>query len=243
MKQIVTLATFFLFFFSTGEAWPKTEVSDPVIPQEVFQNTSIDIYDKTPGTISGPPAPRPSYPGGYSGKTLSFFNGVDHRVLLWIFIQQHFFLGSFILGLPMIAWMLELFGHFRRKQHPEESERQDALAKEIMRIGLPFYPWTVFLGVVLTGAFLLLYSEFFQYMSQLFRPIIFLYALCFFLESLLLYGYVYTWGRWGQGYRKWYHISLGALLVTNGALIIALANAWMSFMMSPTGVEVPWVLM
>ncbi len=203
----------------------------------VSQQTSIDIYDKTVGPVSGPPAPKMRYPESYQAKGLSLPWGIDGRQLLWVFIQQHFFFGSFILGIPMIAWMLECFSHFRRRDHPEESVRQDRLAKEIMRIGLPFYPWTVFLGGILLVAFILMYADFFKYMSQIFRPVVIGYAACFLIESLLLYAYTLTWDRWRSGNDKWHHLTLGALTVTNGVLIIALANAWMSFMMSPAGVD------
>ena len=190
--------------------------------------TTTDIYHRTPGQVSGPRAPQTVYPDSYGR-----LGPLDGRALLWIFIQQHFFLGSFILGLPMIAWMLEVAAHFRRR--PDATF--DRLGREIMQMGLPFYPFAVLTGVALLGVFFLAYGAFFRYMAGVFKPILFLYALCFLLESILLYGYALTWNRWRRGGWKWHHLSLGALTCANGIVIIALANAWMAFMMSPAGVD------
>ncbi len=220
VMALVSLSVIFPVGFAHGVA------DSQAAPFEV----SKEINHKTNTPAVGPSAPRLRYPESY-GATM------DNRSLLWVFIQQHFFLGSFILGVPMIAWMLELFGHLRRKENPESSLKQDSLAREIMMIGLPFYPWTIFMGVALLAAFLLMYAQFFGYMSQLFKPVLYLYALCFLLESVLLYAYALTWDRWRRGEYKWHHLSLGLLTVTNGVVIIALANAWMSFMMSPAGVD------
>ncbi|MBI3804056.1 MAG: cytochrome ubiquinol oxidase subunit I [Nitrospirae bacterium] len=229
------LQTFFLFFillnlfhFNTPPAFAIESDSSSAASPEV----SKDIYYQTDGPVSGPPAPKMSYPETYGREGL-----IDSRSLLWIFIQQHFFLGSFILGVPMIAWMIELFSHLRRRRYPEQSEKQDRLARDIMEIGMPFYPISIFFGVALLGAFLFLYNQFFKYMAGLFRPVVYLYAICFVLESLLLYSYTLTWGRWTRGDKKWFHLSLGALTCTNGVIIVCLANAWMAFMMSPAGID------
>ncbi len=233
----VISSLFFLLFFCvlllaplTGSEFAYGE--GPSRPQSASPEVSKDIYYKTEGPVSGPPAPKMKYPESYDRGGL-----IDNRSLLWLFIQQHFFLGSFILGVPMIAWMIELFSHFRRKSSPERSLKLDRLAREIMQIGLPFYPLTIFFGIALLGAFFFLYSEFFHYMISLFKPIIFLYGVAFLLESLFLYGYTLTWERWREGNRKWVHLSLGALTCTNGLVIVYLANAWMAFMMSPAGVD------
>ena len=231
-RNFLPYPLFLSIFLLTLTHLPLAIADESAGSQAVAPETSRDIYYQTEGTVSGPPAPKMSYPESYGRSGI-----IDSRSLLWIFIQQHFFLGSFILGVPMIAWMLELFSHFRRRRHPALSEKQDQLAREIMEIGMPFYPITIFFGVALLGAFLFLYNRFFEYMAGLFRPVVYLYALCFLLESVLLYGYTLTWRRWARGDRKWLHLSLGALTVTNGVVIVCLANAWMAFMMSPAGID------
>src|SRR5581483_5435317 len=114
------LSSFLLAFFPVsrtspafGEEGVRTEAAAPEM--------STDIYYKTEGPVSGPPAPKMQYPDTY-GRSGGW---IDNRSLLWIFIQQHFFLGSFILGIPMIAWMLELFSHARRRFSPERSSKLD----------------------------------------------------------------------------------------------------------------------
>ncbi len=202
-----------------------------LLPLFFFSDPSFaeDLYQKSEQVINA--APQMAYPDSYGGRKY-----YDNRLLIWIFIQQHFYLGSFILGTPMIAWLLELFASLRRKKTSDEARTLDTLAYDLMQIGLPFYPFTVISGLILLGGFLLLYPSFFQYMAGLFRPIFFLYALCFFLESILLYSYVYTWDRFREK-NKGVHLGLGLLTCINGVAIIGLANALMSFMMSPRGVD------
>jgi len=191
-----------------------------------------DIYFKTPGVVSGPPAPKMSYPESYGGSTF-----LDKRSILWIFIQQHFFLGSFILGVPMMAWMLEGFSYFRRKAKPEEARKHDQLAREFMQIALPFVGLTILFGIALLIAFLMFYTEFSRYMGSIFKPVLYLYLLAFPLENLLLITYTRTWNRWQEGRQKWKHLALGGLTCLNGLAIIYLANALMAFMMSPAGID------
>jgi len=193
---------------------------------------SKDLYFGTEGPVSGPPAPAMRFPESY-GRSI----GIDNRSLLWIFIQQHFFLGSFILGVPMMAWMLEIFSFLRRGADPQMSKKHDALAHEFMKIGLPFYPLTIVFGVILLVAFLLLYSEFSKYMASVFKPVLYFYLFVFIIENVLLISYTKTWSRWKSGRQKWKHLALGGLTCLNGLAIIYLANALMAFMMSPAGID------
>ena len=225
------LCLFFLIGFHE-EAHTAERAKDDSSQQPLHSLIGRDLYYKIEGPISGPPAPKLHFPASYGR-----YGTADNRSVLWIFIQQHFFFGSFILGCPMIAWGLELYAALRRRSYSETPDRYDRLAQKIMQIALPFYPFTIFLGGILLAVFLLLYNRFFTYMAGLFRPVAYAYGLCFLLESFLLYGYTLSWNRLrGQG-EKWVHLSLGALAVTNGIVIICLANAWMSFMMSPAGVD------
>jgi hypothetical protein len=194
---------------------------------------TADLYQRT-GEMRSPPVPQMSYPESYGGSTV-----LNNRSVLWILIQQHFYLGSLILGTPMIAWLMELFAYFKRKKYEEKSQRLDRLAFHVMQIGLPFYPFTIIFGLILLSGFMILYPVFFQYMAQLFRPVFILYALAFFLESLLFYVYAYRWVGTPTAVtrEKAIHLGIGFLLCLNGILIICLANALMSFMMSPKGVD------
>lgn len=224
----IILACLPLFIFLSVSLSSGKELSS----ETAAETLSEDIFFKTPGTISGPPAPKLNYPESYDrgGK-------LDNRSILWVFIQQHFFLGSFILGVPMIAWMMEVFCYFRRSAKNSNSEKLDRLAHEFMEIALPFYPLTIIFGFALLGAFLFLYEAFSQYMSTIFRPVLYFYVFVFFLENVLLYAYTKTWKRWEKGKAKWRHLALGGATCLNGLLIIYLANALMAFMMSPAGID------
>ncbi|MFQ5543016.1 MAG: cytochrome ubiquinol oxidase subunit I [Nitrospiria bacterium] len=223
----IPLFFFSAFFFNSHPVFAEKSTTGAPASE-----TARDIYFKTTGVISGPSSPEMTYPESYRGNL-----GIDNRSVLWIFIQQHFFLGSFILGVPMMAWMLEIYSFLRRKGRGGNPFKYDQLAKEFMEIALPFYPLTIIFGVLLLGAFLLLYGDFSRYMATVFKPVLYFYLLVFFLENVLLYAYTKTWNQWQEGRKKWQHLWLGAGTVLNGIAIIYLANALMAFMMSPAGID------
>ena len=222
----------FSVFSSAGFFFAKSSQGNHKLEMSLSDKTGQDIYFKTPGTVSGPPAPKMRYPDSYGGGSF-----LDNRSILWIFIQQHFFLGSFILGVPMMAWMLEIFSFLRRKTHPKETYKHDQLAREFMQIALPFVGLTIIFGIALLAAFLFFYTEFSRYMGSVFKPVLYFYVLVFFLENLLLVAYTRTWNRWQEGGKKRKHLVLGGFTCLNGLAIIYLANALMAFMMSPAGID------
>ncbi len=210
-------------------------VSSQTLPPNQSPDLSTDIYHHVKRPVSGAPVPPLHYPESYRPMTrpkgLEWLQKIEGRSILWFAIQQHFFFGSFIIGAPIIAWMVELYSHLRRHRGKE-----DQLAEEIMQIALKFYPCTIILGVVLVMAFFAFYAGFSQYMTGLFKPVIYAYAVLFLLEGVLFYAYTLTWRSW-RGRLKSCHVALGALTVASGIVIICIANAWMAFMMSPAGVD------
>ncbi|MDP6560359.1 MAG: cytochrome ubiquinol oxidase subunit I, partial [Candidatus Binatia bacterium] len=58
----------------------------------------------------------------------------------------------------------------------------------------------------------------------------------FFAEGFTLYFYYYSWDRL-QGRLKGLHIFFGVLLNVWGTVLMLIANSWVSFMMSPAGVD------
>ncbi|MEK7286096.1 MAG: cytochrome ubiquinol oxidase subunit I [Nitrospirota bacterium] len=225
MRPLKLLSIFVLFLFlCLGE-------SHFSFAKEAIANNASPLYAKG-DTASPTPAPKMSYPESYGG-----FQSVNHRALLWIFIQQHFYLGSFIIGTPMIAWLIELFAFYIGRKKMKEWQALDKIAYHIMQIGFPFYTFTIISGIVLLCGFAVLYPIFSRYMAGLFRPIFYLYALAFFLESLLFYAYSNSWRATIANREKVIHLGVGFLLCLNGILIICLANALMSFMMSPKGID------
>jgi len=75
-----------------------------------------------------------------------------------------------------------------------------------------------------------------DYLSSVFAPTIWVYPLLFIAETLSLYFWYYGWDRL-QGARKWAHLTLGLLLNIFGTIVMFIADAWATFMMTPTGVD------
>src|SRR6266705_2012094 len=78
-----------------------------------------------------------------------------------------------------------------------------------------------------------LYPRFWAYLPTIFAPSMWLYAALFFVESFTLYLYYYGWDRWKKGRAKLGHWTLGILLNVWGTIVMFIANAWLTYMMSP----------
>src|SRR3989454_2505792 len=73
-------------------------------------------------------------------------------------------------------------------------------------------------------------------MTSIFFPTYWVYALLFFVEAFIVYLWYYGWD-WLSGPRKWIHVTLGVLSSLAGTAILVVANSWVTFMMSPAGVD------
>src|SRR5262249_57667267 len=62
------------------------------------------------------------------------------------------------------------------------------------------------------------------------------YIVLFFLEIFIVYLWYYGW-EWLSGPRKRLHLSLGVLSNLFGAGILMVSNSWVTFMVSPRGVD------
>ncbi len=156
--------------------------------------------------------------------------GVSARKSAWFLSQMHLFLAAFVLAVPLFAVIIEFMGAVTR------DDRYDDMAREFMKISMAAYSLTALFGGALTLALFLFYPHLMGYLMRVFQGQTLLYALLFGLESVFLYVYYYSWDalRWGN--RKWYHMSIGLGLNTVGLTLMFVANAWASFMMSPSGV-------
>ena len=192
-----------------------------------------DVYYKTEGIVSGPPAPimtEADYPrSGWPGPL------GENRVVIWIVAQQHLYFGSFVLAVPIFCMVIELVGILVKD--PVMSKRYDRLAYDFIRISLTAYSVTAILGGLLLFSFITLYPTFFGYLASLFKPWMHIYALLFLAESGTLYLYYYGWHNMEEGFLKWIHASIGVLLNVFGTTLMFLANSWSTFMMSPSGVD------
>jgi len=149
---------------------------------------------------------------------------------VWGAAQLHLNFAAFILGVPMFAIIVEFIGW------RTQDARYDWLARQFMKLTFAAYSATALLGGLLTFIFITLYPRFFGYLVGIFGPTMWVYAGLFFVETFTLYLYYYGWD-WLSGPRKGIHLGLGVLLNIWGTILMFVANAWLTFMMSPSGVD------
>jgi hypothetical protein len=135
--------------------------------------------------------------------------------------------AAFVLGVPMFAVVTEAIGIWGK------DDRYDRLSKEFTRLLLVAYSATALLGGLFLFLLVTLYPGLFGYLSEIFKVSMWIYAGLFFLESATLYMYYYGWDRWRKGAAKLGHWGLGILLNVWGTAVMFIANAWLTFMMSP----------
>lgn len=156
---------------------------------------------------------------------------IGSRVALWIVAEVHLMFAAFMLGVPMFAVVVEIVG--ARSKDP----RYDQLAKEFVRLLVVAASATAIFGAILTFVITVYYPKFFNYLAGIFAPTMVIYPILFFGESFTLYLYYYSWDRMIQGAAKTWHIILGILLNIWGTILMFVANAWLTFAISPKGVD------
>jgi cytochrome bd-type quinol oxidase subunit 1 len=157
--------------------------------------------------------------------------GVNSRVVVWLVAQLHLWFAAFVLAVPIFVFIIEVIGMKTRDR------RYDDMAYEFIKVSITAYSLTAILGGLLVICLVVFYPDLFFYLSAIFKETMFYYALLFFVESAALYLYYYGW-HWLQGdFRKWVHLTLGLILNAAGTILMLLANAWLTFMMSPAGVD------
>jgi len=161
--------------------------------------------------------------------------GINGRLVVWIFAQLHLWFAAFVLAVPIFVFIIEAIGMRTR------DKRYDDMAYEFIKVSITAYSLTAVLGGALLFSLVLFYPHLFGYLSTIFRGSMFYYALLFFAESAALYIYYYGWHWLQGGFRKWVHLTLGLILNAVGTTIMLLANAWLTFMMSPEGVDIAGV--
>ncbi|MBT6911309.1 MAG: hypothetical protein HOA21_09160 [Rhodospirillaceae bacterium] len=157
--------------------------------------------------------------------------GINSRVVVWIFAQLHLWFAAFVLAVPIFVFIIEVIGMKTR------DKRYDDMAYEFIKVSITGYSLTAILGGGLAFSLILFYPHLFTYLSTIFSESMFYYALLFFAESAVLYIYYYGWHWLQGGFKKWVHLSLGLTLNAVGTTLMLLANAWLTFMMSPAGVD------
>ena len=152
---------------------------------------------------------------------------IGSRVAIWIVAQLHLLFAAFVLAVPIFALMIEFIG-FRTGD-----KRYDKLAYEFTKLLSASFSFTATLGAGLTFMLIILYPKFTNYLMSVFSPTFLPYVLLFFAEAGFLYSYYYGWGKFSPKV----HLFLGLMLNVVGTCIMFIANAWLTFMMTPAGVS------
>ena len=155
------------------------------------------------------------------------FPVVGSRVAIWVVAELHLMFAAFVLAVPMFAFIIELIGYLTG------DKRYDALAYEFTKLLSTSFSFTASFGAFLTFMLIALYPAFTNYLMEIFSPTFLPYVLLFFFEAGCLYSYYYGWGK----FHPLVHLALGLGINVVGTLIMFIANAWASFMMTPQGVS------
>jgi cytochrome bd-type quinol oxidase subunit 1 len=155
------------------------------------------------------------------------FPVVGSRVAIWAVAQLHLLFAAFVLAVPLFAFIIEAIGY------KTGDARYDALAYEFTKLLSVSFSLTATFGAFLTFMLIALYPKFTNYLMSVFSPTFLPYVLLFFFEAFFLYTYYYGWGK----FHPLVHLGLGLGLNLVGTAIMFIANAWLTFMMSPSGVS------
>src|SRR5687767_3140699 len=155
------------------------------------------------------------------------FPGIGSRVAIWSIAQLHLLFAAFVLAVPIFAIIIEIIGY------KTGDLRYDRLAHEFTKLLSVSFSLTATFGAFLTFMLIALYPKFTNYLMSVFSPTFLPYVLLFFAEAFFLYTYYYGWGK----FHPLVHLGLGLGLNIVGTAIMFIANAWLTFMMSPNGVS------
>jgi cytochrome bd-type quinol oxidase subunit 1 len=155
------------------------------------------------------------------------FPKVGSRVAIWAVAQLHLLFAAFVLAVPIFAFIIEVIGY------KTGDLRYDRLAYEFTKLLSVSFSLTATFGAALTFMLIVLYPKFTNYLMSVFSPTFLPYVLLFFAEAFFLYTYYYGWGK----FHPLLHLGLGLGLNLVGTAIMFIANAWLTFMMSPRGVS------
>jgi cytochrome d ubiquinol oxidase subunit I len=152
---------------------------------------------------------------------------VGSRVAIWVVAQLHLLFAAFVLAVPIFAFIVEAIGY------KTGDLRYDRLAYEFTKLLSVSFSLTATFGAFLTFMLIILYPKFTNYLMSVFSPTFLPYVLLFYAEAFFLYTYYYGWGK----FHPLVHLGLGLGLNIVGTGIMLIANAWLTFMMSPRGVS------
>ena len=155
---------------------------------------------------------------------------LGNRTAVWIIAELHLMFAAFVLGVPIFAFITEIIGVATKEK------RYDDLAREFTKLLAMAYTLTAVLGCLLLVLFIVLYPKFTSYLSKLFKPTWLLYIVLIFGEVVIAYLYWYTWDVL-QGAKKYWHLFIGVMVNLFGTALLFVADIWVTFMMSPAGID------
>jgi len=140
-----------------------------------------------------------------------------------------------VLGVLWLILVFELRGLLTKQQ--DLAHRADDVARLMLEPILLVVSLTAVLGGMLVLALVSLYPDLTAYLARVFQPFFVLYGVLLFVFSAVLYFYYYTWAPMCTGVLKWMHIVIGLFANLLATTLMAVANSWGTFMMSPAGVD------
>lgn len=156
--------------------------------------------------------------------------GLSNRTAVWVVAELHLMFAAFVLGVPIFALITEIIGVITNER------KYDELAREFTKLLAMAYTMTAVLGSILLVLFVVLYPKLTGYLSGIFKPTWLLYMVLIFGEVIVAYLYWYSWD-FLQGKHKRWHIVLGLMVNLWGTALLFVADAWVTFMMSPAGID------
>lgn len=156
---------------------------------------------------------------------------IGSRVAVWVAAEVHLMFAAFVLGVPMFAVIVELVAMLTGEK------KYDALAREFSKLVTLSTSITAIWGGILLFLLVTLYPKFWNYLSGIFAPTMWIYPVLFLLELVFVYLYYYSWDRMTEGRSKWVHFGLGIMVNVVGTILLFLANTWATFMMTPGGIN------
>ena len=152
---------------------------------------------------------------------------MSNRTAIWIISELHLLFAAFILGAPMFVVACEYIG--MRTKDP----RFERLAKEITKVTLLCYAFTVLFGGMFAMFLFGLYPELSGYLFSRFFPVTgAIYSILWVCESTLMYLYWYTWDSVGARHKR-LHLCMGIGVNILGLLTLLAINSMASFMLTP----------
>jgi len=189
---------------------------------------SVDVTPRAAGEAAeAAEAEKQAKATPYAEAEYRTFPIVGSRVAIWAVAQLHLLFAAFVLAVPMFAFIIEVIGY------KTKDVRYDRLAHEFTKLLSVSFSLTATFGAFLTFMLIILYPKFTNYLMSVFSPTFLPYVLLFFFEAFFLYTYYYGWGK----FHPLVHLGLGLGLNLVGTSIMMIANAWLTFMMSPKGIS------